>query len=66
MEKDRGLEGWRVGGLAKNWKRKGSRSQGFEGSSGSLGNLILKIKKPFERQRGQAEKGRGLEGWRVS
>jgi len=26
----------------------------------------LKIKKPFERQRGQVEKDRGLEGWRVS
>ena len=38
------------------WKRKGSRSQGFEGSSGSLGNLILKIKKPFERQRGSSGK----------
>ncbi|HPN98363.1 MAG TPA: hypothetical protein PLX88_07240, partial [Syntrophorhabdaceae bacterium] len=42
-EKSRGLEGWKVGGLAKNKKR---RIQGFEES------------------RVQVEKGRGLEGWK--
>ncbi len=27
MEKDRGLDGWRVGGLAKNQKAKGRREK---------------------------------------
>ncbi|HOG39822.1 MAG TPA: hypothetical protein PLL87_05225 [Syntrophorhabdaceae bacterium] len=30
VEKDRGLDGWRVGGLAKNQEAKGSRSEGFK------------------------------------
>ena len=30
VEKDRGLDGWRVGGLAKNQEAKGSRIEGFK------------------------------------
>ena len=46
MEKDRGLGKERVRGF------KGSSGRVVEWSSGSLGNVILKIKKSFESQRG--------------
>ena len=35
------------------------RIQGFKDSSGSLGNLILKIKNPLKDKGGQVEKDRG-------
>ena len=72
MEKDRGLEkaeGWKIRRL-EGWKdrcvakTRKERGRGFEGSSGSLGNLILKIKKSFESQRGasgERQKIRRLE-----
>jgi len=44
-------EGWRVGGLAK---AKGSRIQGFKGSSGSLGIFFSK------------PKSEGVEGRRIT
>jgi hypothetical protein len=61
VEKDRGLEGWKVGGLAKNrkqkgfkdsriWKRKGSRIRGVEGSSGSLGIFFQNQKRQGVRK----------------
>jgi len=54
LEKSEGSQGF--------GKAKGSRSQGFEGSSGSLGNVILKIKKSFESQRGVEWKK--IEDWK--
>ncbi len=57
-------EGWRVGGLAK---AKGSRIQGFKGSSGSLGIFFSKpISEGVEWKkievRRRSQKAGGLEG----
>jgi len=69
------LEGWRGGSLAKNQKRKGSRSRkrkgsrirGFKGSSGSLGIFFSKpISEGVEWKkievRRRSQKAGGLEG----
>ena len=46
------MEGWRGGSLAKNQKRKGSRSRKRKGSR-------------IQGVKGSSGKGRRLEGWRV-
>ena len=50
MEKDRGLEGWRVGGVAKNLRSK--RAKDLE-------------KKGFKESRIRGVKWRKIEGWKV-
>ncbi|MBP8698872.1 MAG: hypothetical protein KBH82_07540 [Syntrophorhabdaceae bacterium] len=53
------MEGWKVRGVAKNQKRKGSRSRGFRkakgsrsrGSKGSSGSLGTFFSKPKEARR---------------
>ena len=56
MEK-KGFEDSRI------WKRKGSRSQGFEESSGERQKTEYRSQKSEVRRQ---EKVRGLEGWRFS
>ena len=58
------MEGWKVRSVAKNRKRKGSRSQGFEESSGERQKTEYRSQKS-EVRRQEAGGRRRLEGWRV-
>jgi len=61
VEKDRGLEGWRVGGVAKNLRSKRAKDLEKKGFKESEKIRVQGVKD----SRGQVEKDRGLEGWRV-